>query len=58
VTYHNLSGGDLLPGVKPKRITLSLSDGQHYTIHGAVIPPPYADLVRTGTVSRIEQTYE
>jgi hypothetical protein len=57
VTYHNPGGGDLVPEYEPMRIRLTLKDGSQHTLEGAVVPPPYAALLRNGGILSIEQFY-
>jgi hypothetical protein len=55
VTYHNPQRRDTFgpQAVRPSHYTLELSNGEMVEIQGAIIPTPYADLTRQGSVSAI-----
>lgn len=58
VTYHHPGGGDLLPDRAADRVVLTLTDGSRHTIDGGSVPAPWAEQVRDGTVTALDQYYD
>ncbi|MBN2388467.1 MAG: hypothetical protein JXB85_15730 [Anaerolineales bacterium] len=58
IRYHNPDARDTFaPGMTPKRVVLQPRAGEAVTLEGAVIPAPYARMVREGLIESIGITF-